>query len=254
MSGDDDDSQLVAFIDGRLDERARSAIESRLANEADLRERLARLQDGGRPFASAFQALLDAAPIERLKASLSALDEDERAGTPLRRRSAFRASRLGVAAAVLLFCVGIFVGRYAPLWPAQEEWRDAVAEYMSLYTPDTFASDAASQGNELAALSRKIGLVLTPEGVALSGLQFKAAQIFAYNNAPLGQLGYIDPATGPVLFCIIRDSEPDAAIKAENRDGFAVASWARGGRGYMLIGRLPVAQIAGLADTLERRF
>ena len=48
--------------------------------------------------------------------------------------------------------------------------------------------------------------------------------------------------------------KPDAPIKAETREGFAVASWARAGRGYMLIGRLPIDQIAGLANSLERRF
>jgi hypothetical protein len=97
-------------------------------------------------------------------------------------------------------------------------------------------------------------MALTPERIALANLQFKGAQIFSYDGAPLGQLGYLDPATGPVLFCIIRDAEADAPIKAETREGFAVASWARAGRGYMLIGRLPVNQMAELANSLERRF
>jgi anti-sigma factor RsiW len=43
-------------------------------------------------------------------------------------------------------------------------------------------------------------------------------------------------------------------MKAEAREEFATASWARGGRGYMLIGRLPVNQIAELAHSLEQRF
>ena len=43
-------------------------------------------------------------------------------------------------------------------------------------------------------------------------------------------------------------------MKAESRGEFAVASWARSGRGYMLIGRLPVNQMAQLANSLEKRF
>jgi anti-sigma factor RsiW len=265
MSADDDDAQLVALIDGRLDEAAISAVERRLASDAGLRERLAQLQAGGRPFASAFQALLDEAPIERLKASLAALNLDAREDKPLRAPSAFRASRFGIAAAIALFCVGIVAGRYIPhpsnsslhgasAGGQHEDWRQAVAEYMGLYTPDTFAAKPASHDDELAALGAKIGMALTPERIGLANLQFKGAQIFSYDGAPLGQLGYLDPATGPVLFCIIRDSEADAPMKAEKREGFAVASWARGGRGYMLIGRLPVDQMAELANSLERRF
>jgi anti-sigma factor RsiW len=125
---------------------------------------------------------------------------------------------------------------------------------MTLYTADTFATEPSSQEQQLVALGSKIDLALTPQRIALSNLQFKGAQIFAFRGAPLGQLGYVDPSTGPVLFCIIRNSEPDAAMEAQRRGGFAVASWSRGGRGYMLIGRLPTDQTAELAHSLEKRF
>jgi anti-sigma factor RsiW len=262
---EDDDARLVAFIDGGLDESARKAIEARLAAEVDLRERLARLREGGRPFASAFQALLEEAPVERLQTSLAALEPQGRGAAPARSAFVFRAGRLA-AAAIILVGAGAIVGRYGLAWLSpgmeitattsdqHEDWRQAVAEYMNLYTADTFATRPAAQPAELGALGEKIDLALTPERIALEGLQFKGAQIFNYEGAPLGQLAYIDPATGPVLFCIIRDAEPDAAMKAEKRERFAVASWARAGRGYMLIGQLPVHQIAELADSLERRF
>jgi anti-sigma factor RsiW len=260
MSADDDDARLVALIDGELDENARGVIKARLATDSELRDRLARLREGGRPFAPALDLLLDEAPVERLRASLAALDRQERT------ISIFSRGRLGVAAALVLFCAGIFVGRYAATGPGMfspspeiasgqhEDWRQAVAEYMGLYTPETFAGADPSQHDGLAELSAKIGLPLTPERIALANLQFKGAQIFSFEGAPLGQVAYVDPATGPVLFCIIRNLEPDAAVKAEKREGFAVASWAREGRGYMLIGRLPVNQTAELADALQRRF
>jgi anti-sigma factor RsiW len=266
MSADEDDALLVAFVDKELDDSARSALEARLAADANLRARLGRLQDGGRPFAPAFQALLDAAPVGRLKVSLAAAEADEPADQPSRQPSTIRARRFGVAAAVILFCAGIVVGRVWPTGPAlapqtaglagdhDEDWRQAVAEYMNLYTADTFSMAAESVGGGLSMVGAKVGLNLTPERVALAKLQFRGARIFAFHGDPLGQLGYIDPTTGPVLFCIIGDSEPDAGMKAEMRGGLAVASWARAGRGYMLIGRLPVDKMAELADSLERRF
>jgi anti-sigma factor RsiW len=263
----DDDALLVAFIDRELDESVRGAIEARLVADADFRARLALLQEGGRPFALAFQALLDEAPVERLQTFLAALiDRKERRPTPIRGSLASRAGRLGVAATVILFCTGILIGHYGPSWFARsperatrtadhdDDWRQAVAEYMSLYTRDTFAMEPASQEIELTALSAKIDLALTPERVALAKLQFRGAQIFGFQGAALVQLGYVDPTTGPVLFCIIHNSEADAAMKAERRGGFALASWARAGRGYMLIGRLPRDQMADLAHSLETRF
>jgi anti-sigma factor RsiW len=177
----------------------------------------------------------------------------------------FRRNRVGVAAAVILFCVGLLAGRYTPSWlvPAsqiaapdeqREDWRQAVAEYMSLYTSDTFAGKTSSQRDELAALGAKIGLALTLDRITLANLQFKDAQIFNYDGAPLGQLAYVEPGGGPVLFCVIRNLQPDAPIRMEKREGFTVASWAREGRGYMLIGRLPTDQVAALAESLTRRF
>jgi anti-sigma factor RsiW len=267
MSGDDEDARLVAYIDGELDERARAALEERLAIDPVLRERLMLMQDGSRPFVAAFEALLDEATVGRLEAAFAAhIQRRERLPTSVRNSLTMRAGGLAAAAVVVVFCAGVAIGRYGPTWYAgspdsaapagdqDEDWRQAVAEYMTLYTADTFASEPASQEKALAALGAKIDLSLTPERVALDNLQFKDAQIFAFRGAPLGQLAYIDPKTGPVLFCIIRDSEPDAAMKAESRGEFAVASWARSGRGYMLIGRLPVDQVAELADTLGKRF
>lgn len=264
MNGDDD-ALLVAFIDKELDESQRRAIEARLVADADLRARLTLLQNGGRPFAPAFQALLDEAPIERLKAAVAALDPLE---TPTVRRSpTFPLSRLGIAAAIVVFCAGIAIGRYAPvpLAPSREEttasangqhedWRQAVAEYMALYTSETFDTASGSQERELTAIGAKVGLDLKPERIALASLQFKGAQILSFEGSPLGELAYVDSATGPVLFCIINNSEPNAPMIAEKRQGFAVASWAQAGHGYMLIGRLPADRMAGLADSLRRRF
>ena len=170
------------------------------------------------------------------------------------------------AAAVMVFSAGIVadrVWRARPLTPLQtagptadrdEDRRQAVVEYMSLYTAETFAPAPASPGAGLSRSARSSGWIWTPERVALANLQFKGAQIFDFHGAPLGQMGYVDAINGPVLFCIIGNGEPDAGMKAESLGGFAVASWSRAARGYMLIGRLPVGEMAELADLLERRF
>ena len=65
-------------------------------------------------------------------------------------------------------------------------------------------------------------------------------------------IGYLDGAT-PVALCILRDGEADAPLASSSRDGFAVASWAQGGRGYMLIGKIPVERLTTLARSLKEK-
>jgi anti-sigma factor RsiW len=261
MSEDDEDARLVAYIDGELDKDERAAVEERLTTDADLRARLMRLREGERPFVAAFEALLERAPVERLQASLAEhVARQERRRTSMRDSWTLRTGVLAAAAAIILFCAGIAIGHYGPGWLAggtegdDEDWRQSVVEYAAFYTPETFGSEPASKAKDLALVGAKLGLPLTPERIALANLEFKDAQILNFRGAPLGEVDYLDPATGPVLFCIIRDSEPNAAMKTETRGEFAVASWARDGRGYIVIGKLPVKQIAELANSLEQRF
>jgi anti-sigma factor RsiW len=257
MNAEDDDGRLVAYIDKQLDEPDRNALEARLADDPALRERLARLQEGERSFADAFKVLLDAAPIERLEASLAAIAPVGEAETSVRTPQRPRLASLAAAAAILLFVAGVVIGRYG--FPSgershDEDWRQAVAEYVSLYTSDTFAALPPPREEDVAAFGAKLGVDLSLERVKLANLQFKGGVIFTHDGAPLGQLAYVDPTSGPVLFCVIRNSEADAAVETSKRDGFAIASWARGGRGYMLIGRLSQSRTAELANELQRRF
>ena len=261
MSEQDDDALLTGLVDGELDEASRTALLARLAREAPLRERLEAVKAGGRPFAAAFAALLDDAPMGRLKASLAALGPPA-AAVPAFWRSA-RALAAGIAVAV--FLAGFGLGRLAPRQtpetrvaePARENWRDAVAEYAALYTRETFAyapTGAAAQGAELMALGAKLGIELTAERIKIDKLAFKAATSLAYDGAALGQLAYSDSEGATVLFCIIGSSRPDAPPANEIRKNFALTSWARGGRGYMVIAHLPATQVAEIAGQLALRF
>src|SRR5579863_8361320 len=98
MSVEDDDARLVAYIDRQLDVADRAALERRLAEDPVLRERLARLQDGDRPFADAFQVLRDAAPVGRGRASLAAIESAGRPVASVRPPRLLRLRSLAAAA------------------------------------------------------------------------------------------------------------------------------------------------------------
>jgi anti-sigma factor RsiW len=78
----DDDAELVALIDNELEESSRAALLARLATDERLRQRYEELRQTGAPLAAAFDALLEHAPVARLRAMLPV---NEFLGQPSRR-------------------------------------------------------------------------------------------------------------------------------------------------------------------------
>ena len=252
---DDDNALLTGLVDNQLDEPQKRALRARLQADASLRARLAEIEAGGRPFGAAFDLLLDEAPMATLSASLEAADRS----APKAPGGAFWRSTRAIAAGlgIAVFLAGFGLGRLAPQWVREEDWRDAVAEYASLYTPKTFANaqtDEAGRAAELKSLSAALDVSLTPDKLKLDDLALKGAFALAYDGAPLGQFAYIEASGAPVLFCIIADKRADAPPANETRQKFALTTWARDGRGYMVIAQLPAARVAGIAGRLAQRF
>jgi anti-sigma factor RsiW len=249
------DEELTAFLDGELDAAASAGLDARLAADADLRARLEFLR-GGKPPAEPFDLLLDMAPIGRLEAML-----DAAAKPPARTWGSFGGLR-ALAAAVVLLVLGGAIGfalsrSLAPTDVAEApSWRAVVADYVALYTPETFAlapADPAAYAPRLALVGDGLGLPLAPETVALPGLDLKGAILFHYDGKPLGQVSYLSTEYGPVAFCIIRNGRDDAPLAFEERRGMNVAFWNTGGLGFLVIGTMPKETLAPLAETLVSR-
>ena len=254
---DDEELRLVAFLDDEASEAERAELERRLAADPALRARLDRLRGVEAPLRDAFVALLEAAPMERLAARLpSALASSP---APLGARPERHALRWAAAAALaaLVFGAGFGAARLTSAPPApveaSETWRQTVAEYMALYTPETFgAAEAATSDRDLAALGERVGVTFDTERLSVAGLSLRRGELLQFQGVPLAQIGYLD-GTIPVAFCVLRDGEADAPVTTTTSEGFVAASWAKGGRGFMLIGKLPGDRIAALARTLENR-
>ena len=250
---DNGDAQLVALIDGELDEESRRNLLTRLDTDEALRARYERLREGPASIAAAFDLMLAQAPVERLKA---ALPTD--AGVQRNRRFLQRFALRDLAAG---FVAGLIVAGAAAwiifaLTGDEDNWRAAVVDYMKLYTNDTFAMSSPPpqiQAAQLQAVGAKVGAALAPETVTLPDLTFRVAFNLAYEGSPLGEIAYTDPTGAPVLACIIADKSANAPIRVERRDGFTLASWARDGRGYLVIGRISEDRAQALARTLSAR-
>ncbi len=248
----DDEERLEALIDNELDEEEKAKLLERLAQDEALRDRLAALRRDRDRLVASFDALLGQAPLERLRAAIPAADAAPPA--PRKRGSiAWLEFAAGIAFGLLLAGAAYWVGSR----DEQDDWRQAVVEYMELYTPDTFAlanPDGAAETRQLQAVSARVGVDLTPEKLAVPGLRYRTALNLSYDGAPLGEIAYTDAAGAPVLFCVTANGSPDAPPQNSAREGLSYATWSRGGKSYMFVARMPERQVADLAQTLVARF
>jgi anti-sigma factor RsiW len=256
------DELLVAYVDGELPPEERSRVNHALATDPAVKTRFDRLAGTPSP-KEPFDVLLAAAPEDRLAAILKET-EAKVAQSPAPARPALR-PRAAIAAAILLFLAGGAVGiglQSAVLQTGgsateeHENWRAAVADYLSLYTTDTLAGipdDPDERARELAAAGARLSLPLDVGKVVLPDLALKRAELFAFRDKALVQIAYLSQAAGPVAFCIIANGQKDAPPAFEEREGKGVVFWGKAGRGFMIIGNLPRDRLELLAETLAAR-
>jgi len=250
-----DDEALVALIDNELDEATRTNLLARLAQDDALRGRLEALGQSRAQIIAAFDSLLEQAPLARLSAALPPLDRAP-AVAPQRRAMSWANLAAGLAVGLILGAAAAAIG-FGFSEKEERDWRGAVVEYLQLYTSDTFASqnpDAALASVELKGVSDKVGVALTPENTAVKDLRFRVAFNLAYDGAPLAEVAYTDARGEPAAFCVISNGEKSSPLRTEARNGVSYATWSKDGKSYMLVARMPEAQVAELAQPLAARF
>ena len=250
----DDDERLAALLDNELGDDEETALLQRLSNDETLRQRLDLLRRDRDQLVASFDALLGQAPVEQLRAALPRAEAERSAYA---RRVGWLELAAGVVIGLLLAASASWIGFGGGAREEHESWRQAVIEYMDLYTPDTFAlanPDDAVQARQLHAVSAKVGVDLTPDKIALPGLRYRTALNLSYDANALGEIAYTDAGGSPILFCVIANGKPDASPRTLSREGLSYVFWSRGGRSFMFVGRLPEQRVAALGLTLATRF
>ena len=250
----DDDERLAALIDNELDEDAKTSLLARLAQDEALRRHLESLRRDRARLVACFDALLDEAPLTKLRAAIPEFDAGPSA-PPKRASFGWLELAAGIAIGLLLAGAASWVGFGSH--PERETWRTAVIEYMGLYTPDTFAllnPDSATEARQLQAVSGRVGIDLAPEKIALPGLRYRTALNFSYEGDALAEIAYTDAGGAPVLFCVIADGKPDAPARVVSREGLSYVAWSRGGHSFMFVARMPEEGVAEQAQPLIARF
>jgi hypothetical protein len=260
MSDSPTDLELVAYIDGELSQEDRARVESAAARDERIAMRLAALSATTFGMRKAFTPLLSEAPVARMLASLG---ESPTGVEPKPVQTARTVMPLGrrwmIAASLTLLALGGLGDHlaFAPSPVAGMEtsghWRDIVASYVRLYTPETFANtpvDWEIQRRELQTVGHALGLGLTPKIGEVSGLNFKQARLLQYDSTPIAEIDYLDPYNGPLSFCIMPSNEPRLSPQAEMRRGLNVSYWNDGHHAFMVIGAQPASYLGEVARSL----
>ncbi|PDT18312.1 Fis family transcriptional regulator [Rhizobium sp. J15] len=255
------DEDLTAFIDGELTAEEAARIETMVNEDKSVAERLEFLSRASLPFEQAFAPLLAEAPRQRLEVMLAAIpprDSLKPASAPsiLTRRRFLGALAASLVAGIAIDRAVIGIGRSFSAKDENSEWRAVVAEYISLYTPETLAGPVPAreeQAAQLGPLDEKLDLSLSPEAVALPGIDFKRALLLQYDAKPLAQIAYLDPETGPMALCIVRSDAGPKAPDLESRKGMNVVYWSNATHAFMLIGHAAADRMAAMADEVRGR-
>jgi anti-sigma factor RsiW len=208
------------------------------------------------PIAASLGALLEKAPLARLRSALPSVSTTRLGRWPF-SDVALRDLAAGFVLGLLAAGAAAWVGFSEAPSDDRADWRSAVAEYMELYTNETFAlpnPDQDFQAKRLNAVAERVGAVLTRKNVSLPGLRFESANLLSYEGATLGEIVYVDAQGSLLLFCVIANGGADTPNRSQRRGELALSSRSHGGRGYLVIGRLPEEQVAELAQTLKARF
>ncbi len=250
--------ELTAFIDGELGPEEAARIEAMVEVDEAVAERLEFLARASLPYQQAFAPLLDAAPRAKLEAMLSAIPaaRPARPAAFMSRRGFLGALAASVVAGIAVDRAVIGLGTGLSGKDENSEWRAVVAEYISLYTPETLAGPVPPrdvQAAQLASLDGDLRLQLSPEQVALPDIDFKRAQILQYDGKPLAQIAYLDPETGPMALCIVASGGGPKAPDIEGRKGMNVVYWANATHAFMLIGHAPVDRMTEIADAVRSK-
>ena len=251
-----DEERLAALIDNELDGDEKAKLLERLAQDEALRDRLAALRRDRDRLAASFDALLGEAPLERLRAAIPAADAAPPA--PRKRGSiAWLEFAAGIAFGFLVAGAAFWLGFGPGSRDEQDDWRQAVVEYMELYTPDTFALSIRTPRRRrwsLRASAARSGSRSRPRTLPSTACVFESAFNLAYDGSPLAEVAYTDASGEPALFCVIANGNPDAPPRNVAREGLSYATWSRGGKSYMFVARMPERKVADLAQTLVGRF
>jgi anti-sigma factor RsiW len=238
-----DDTDLLAYVDGRLSQTRKAEVEAALATSPDAVARLSAMRASALPYATAFEAqVLPPVPAELSRRLGALLSTEARAG----RRRASSWPHLAAAFAAGLLCCVIVLRSLPPSAPPPTAaaqiapWIKAVADYQQLYSRATVASvteDPVLSARVLSDLQANDGIALGVPDLRSAALTFKRVQRLSFDDHPVVQMVYLPEQGEPIALCVTPDARPDESPHAQQIGAMNSVAWRQDNLGYVLLGR-----------------
>jgi anti-sigma factor RsiW len=251
-----DEITLRAYVDGELDAQMRTRVETALAHDAALREKVAALRASCLPYRSAYDAVvMPAMPasLEHRVASLISVANAKQATPSMNRRYWFSAAAGLIAAFALGALVPALFHTQQGTQSSETPWVEAIASYQAFYVRETVeqaADDATRATRLLGEFDAQQKTALAVPNLQDAGLSFKRIQRLGYGDAPLIQMVYLPSEGKPAALCVLPVRKGDAPIKMQSIDGLAVAAWQKNGLAYVLTADMSQSRAEAIAKKI----
>jgi anti-sigma factor RsiW len=246
------EDDLQAYVDGRLADARRAAVESHLAQNPEVRERVA-LDIRQR---NALRGQLDSKFSEPVPPRLwiANIQAVQRSATVWRLKA--------IAASVLIFVIGASTGWFAAhhetLVPPATTGvaQNATAAYRTYVVEVAHPVEVASaqEAHLLQWLSRRLGKPLAAPDLSPFGYRLMGGRLLPGNGSAAAQLMY-DDATGKRLTLYVRAAPGGETAFRFQRDGDAATfAWIDQGFGFAVTAPATREELLPIAEAVYRRF
>lgn len=267
------DDTLVAYLDGELDESARTEVEAWLDSDTVIRDRLAALTESASLLRAAFDPVLHEPVPEQLLAAargetLGGADVNKVARLDAARQKRWTAPRwlhwaaaAGLGGLVIGGGLGYFVAgpdeaqqQVAAVQTAN--WLDNIAGYHKLFVSaganDTALVDVPASDDAARKAVQKLPSDFRLPNLQPWGLQFQGARYLFIEGEPGTQLFYTtdNKALGPITVVVAATTKPDLAPTFDRRGNLNVLYWRHHGHAYALVGTADIGYLWNISNDI----
>ena len=226
------DSDVQAYVDGRLAPARAAELEAWLAERPEEAARLAALRQDRDALRAAYGPIAGEPLPTRLAAEFA------RARTPVWRR---------VAAGLVIFALGGAAGWAAGYFarPAEPERPDVVRAAIGahrVFIPEVrhpVEVGASEEAHLVAWLSKKLGHPLKAPDLSAHGFRLVGGRLLSDNGRPAALFMYENRyGLRVTIYCVAEPGEGETAFRYREIDGIAAFYWIDAKLAYAVIGKL----------------
>lgn len=250
-----DDTTLLAYVDGELDEVTARAVEVALQDNPAALRKVRLLRESATLVRAAVNEPVHGPTPLRLTRVLTGSGPTPGLGWPRRRWLVVATAAMLIAA---VFAGGFLAGRLVPPTEPRlaggEDLVDEILAYHAFYAelPPGGITDRPDRALMEAWLSRHLrGTVRIPD-LSTQGFEFDTARLFVSGGRPVAQIVYESSASAPIALCIVPAAKGEALdLTATQRQGFTLVTWQRAGYLYFVVGAAPEALLRDLSAEIS---